>query len=182
MGLCVGFNLFVIDGQFDYDYYILVYVCCYLFVSVVNLDGQLFMICIDVGVEFVVIENVECLFFDENGELIEYMQFVIDFVFVFECDVKVIEVFVECVIVLDLFEKKDICVGNLNDLDNLVKVVDYFGIFQEKFIVFSDDKILEMYKNGDFGVIIVYFIFLQCWECVMCCVVEDVQVLQFVGV
>lgn len=181
MGLRAGSNLFVTDGQFDQDHYIPAYVRRYPFVSAANPDGQPSTICIDVGAEFVVTENAERPFFDENGEPTEYTQSAIDFVSAFERDAKATEAFVERVTALDLFEKKDIRVGNPNDPDNPVKVADYFGISQEKLAALSDDKILEMHKNGDLGVITAHLISLQRWERVMRRVADDVQASQPAG-
>lgn len=165
MGLRQGSNLFVMeDGNFDQDHYVPAYVRRYPFVSAANPDDQPSTICIDVDAEFVVSENPERSFFDEKGEPTEYTNQAIDYVSAFERDAKATEAFVERLIAMDLFEKKEVKVSDPANPDNPQTVAEYFGVSEEKFAAIPADKLAEMRDSGDLAAVISHLISLQRWE------------------
>lgn len=165
MGLRQGSNLFVKDdGNFDEDHYVPAYVRRYPFVSAANPDDQPSTVCIDVEAEFVVTENPERPFFDEDGEPTEYTQQAVDYVSAFERDAKATEAFVERLNALDLFEKKEVKVANPQDADNPATVAEYWGVSEEKFSALPGDKLVEMRESGDLVAVISHLISLQRWE------------------
>jgi len=165
MGLRQGTNLFVgEDGQFDQDHYVPAYVRRYPFVSASNPDDNPSTVCIDIDADFVVTENPERPFFNEDGEPSDYTKQAVDFVSAFEADAKATEAFVERLKALDLFDKKDVKLANPQDPENPVKVAEYFGVSEEKFSKLPADKLAEMRENGDLFAVVAHLISLQRWE------------------
>lgn len=165
MGLRQGSNVFVSeDGQFDPEHYIPAYVRRYPFVSATNPNDQASTVCVDMDADFVVSENPERPFFDENGEPSQYTQQAIDFVSAFENDARATEAFVERLIALDLLERKDVKVANPQDPQNPVTVAEYWGVSNEKFAALPADKLKEMQGNGDLTAIMAHLISLQRWD------------------
>ena len=165
MGLRQGSNLFVKDdGNFDDDHYVPAYVRRYPFVSAANPDDQPSTVCIDVAAEFVVSENAERPFFDEAGEPTQYTQQAVDYVSAFERDAKTTEAFVERMVALDLFEKKEVKVANPQDPENPATVAEYWGVSEEKFANLPAEKLVELRESGDLVAVISHLISLQRWE------------------
>ncbi|WP_300541899.1 SapC family protein [Maricaulis sp.] len=165
MGLRQGTNLFVDEnGQFDHEHYIPAYVRRYPFVSATGAGDQPSTVCVDMAADFVVAENPERPFFNENGEPTEYTQQAIDFVSAFENDARTTEAFVERLIALDLLEKKDIKVANPQDPDTPVTVAEYWGVANEKFAALPADKLKELHDSGDLVAITAHLISLQRWD------------------
>lgn len=165
MGLREGSNVFVTDeGTFDDDHYIPAYVRRYPFVSASNADDQPSTVCVDTSAEFVVSENPERPFFDENGEPTDYTKQAVDFVSAFENDAKATEAFIERLIALDLLETKTVKVSNPQDPENPVTVAEYWGVADKKFAELSGDQLKQLAQNGDLGAIMAHMISLQRWE------------------
>lgn len=164
MGLRQGSNLFVKDdGTFDTDHYIPAYVRRYPFVSATNPD-QPSTVCVDMDAEFVVTENPERPFFDENGEPTEYTRQAVDFVSAFENDARATEAFVERLVALDLLEQKDVKVANPQDPENPVTVAEYWGVSSDKFGALSAQQLKELQDNGMLTAIYAHLFSLQRWD------------------
>jgi hypothetical protein len=165
MGLRQGTNVFVTeDGQFDNEHYIPAYVRRYPFVSATSPTDQASTVCVDLDADFVVAENPERPFFEENGEPSQYTQQAIDFVSAFENDARATEAFVERLIAMDLLEQKDVKVANPQDPENPVTVAEYWGVSNEKFAALPGDKLKEMQDNGDLTAIMAHLFSLQRWD------------------
>lgn len=165
MGLRQGSNLFVTnEGTFDPDHYIPAYVRRYPFVSATNSGDQNSTVCVDVSADFVVSENPERPFFNENGEPTEYTQQAIDFVSAFENDARATEAFVERIKALDLLEQKNVKVANPQDPENPVTVAEYWGVASEKFANLTAEQLKQLHDSGDLVAITAHLISLQRWD------------------
>jgi hypothetical protein len=164
MGLRQGSNLFVKeDGTFDADHYIPAYVRRYPFVSATNPD-QPSTVCVDMDAEFIVSENPERPFFDENGEPTDYTRQAVDFVSAFENDARATEAFVEKLVALDLLEQKDVKVANPQDPENPVTVAEYWGVSSDKFAELTAKQLKELQESGSLTAIYAHLFSLQRWD------------------
>ena len=164
MGLRKGQNFFVNDGQFDQDHYMPAYVRRYPFVSASTGGDQPSTVCVDIDADFVVSENPERPFFDENGEPTEYMRQAVEYVTAFEGDVKRTEALVEKLVALDLLEKKEVKVGNQGDEGNQVTVAEYFGVSGDKLAALKPETLHEMMTSGELFAVYSHLVSLQRWD------------------
>lgn len=167
MGLRQNENVFVDEnGQLDREAVPPAFVRRYPFVSARNADDQPVTVCFDIEADGVT-QEPEIPFFNESGEPTAELQTAIDFVGAFESDARSTDRFVQRLVELDLFERKDVNITQgVNDRNpgQTQKIADYWGISEQKLNALPDETFLEL-KNGGFLVpIYAHLISLQRWE------------------
>lgn len=161
-------NLFVIDGYWVVDYYVLVYVCCYLFVFIQIDDLQNYVLGLDVEVEQVNqgdFDEGQLLF--ENGELIELVNVVMCFCGDFICEYELICQFSVVLIEQGLLVDCSIDVILFNGVQMLINgfcVVDV-----EKFFKLLDVLVVVWYCNGWLVLVYYYLSLLVCFNVLVQC-------------
>jgi hypothetical protein len=106
MGISQGQNMFIKeDGAFEVGAYIPAYIRRYPFVLANDSAREQLVVCIDRGA-YLLGEDYDIGFFDENGEATDYTKGCIQFCQDFEGEARRTEAFVQAVNDLDLFETR----------------------------------------------------------------------------
>jgi len=165
MGLRQGQNLFVTeDGQFDPNFMLPAFIRRYPFVSASNGADKPATFCVDIDADSVTDKNPEIPFFDENGEPTQVINQAIEFVSAFEQDARTTELFVQRLMDLDLFERKEISVADKADPTKQQKIAEYFGIDEKKLLALPSETVMELRDAGHLGAIYAHLVSLARWD------------------
>lgn len=165
MGLNQGQNLFVTDdGNFNPDFMLPAFIRRYPFVSASNGDGKPATVCVDIDADSVTDKNPEIPFFDENGEPTETTNQAIEFVSAFEQDARTTEIFVQRLIELDLFERKEISIADKSDPTKQQRIAEYYGIDEKKLLALPSETVMELRDAGHLGAIYAHLVSLARWD------------------
>jgi hypothetical protein len=166
MGIRDGENLYFNDkGQLDPDAYVPAYLRRLPFVFAADETGDNFVLCVDVGNPQVVKGGDFPLF--KGNEPSELVTNAMEFCKEFETERRRTEEFVKLLQDLDLFEVKEAAFTPRDE--NGVpaepqKIAEYYGVSEEKLGKLSDEKLLELHKNGALIMIYAHLISLQGWD------------------
>ncbi len=167
MGLNAGQNLFVQeDGGFEDGYYLPAYIRRYPFVLAGNDEQQELIVCIDRS-SVLLGEGGDTPLFDAKGEPTEYTKNAIKFCEDFEAERHRTTAFVAMLKEADLFENKQAVFNPLGPdgkPGEPVLIAEYFAVSEEKLGKLSDEKLLEMQKNGALGFIYAHLLSLLGWD------------------
>jgi hypothetical protein len=166
MGLRAGENLFISNGDFEYDAYVPAFIRRVPFVFA-NDDTQGRMIlCIDRGSPIVDPNGGDIALF-ENGQPSAYTQNCMEFCKEFENERQRSEEFVKLLRAHDLFEVKKATFtpqGPDGQPGEQQIIAEYMGVSEAKLAALSTDTLAELMKNGALQQIFVHLNSLVNWD------------------
>lgn len=165
MGMNNGGNLFVTDdGEYDKEAMMPAFLRRYPFVSASTGDDKPATVCVDVDAESVTDKKPDFPFFDANGEPTDIVKQAIEFVSAFETDARTTELFVQRLMELDLFERKEVSIADQTDRTKQHKVAEYFGVDEKKLLALPTETFIELRDSGHLGAIYAHLISLSRWD------------------
>jgi hypothetical protein len=167
MGLKAGQNLFVTeDGGFEEGFYLPAYIRRYPFVLAGDDEQKQLIVCIDVSSPLLG-ENTETPLFDDKGVATEYTKNAIKFCEDFEGERVRTAQWIEMLRGLDIFETKQAAFTPMaadGSTGQPILIAEYQAISEEKVNALSDEKLLELQKNGALGFIYAHLLSLLAWD------------------
>ena len=166
MGIRVGENLFVTDGQFEQDFYMPAFARRYPFVLAGDQANDRFVVCVDEAAECVTNKTPTQMFFD-GEDTSAFTKEAFQFLQNFERDRQATDQMIKAFKDLDLFEQKEMNFQGQNadgSPGERQKIADYFAITEERLKTLEPAKLKEFTENGYLAVAHAHMISLGNWQ------------------
>jgi hypothetical protein len=167
MGIRGGENLFVANGEVDPEVYLPAFVRRYPFVFATDQNGSGDMlVCID-RLAPMIGENTEAPFFI-GDQPSQFMANAIEFLKEFDLCGQATQIFVKTLMDMDLFEKKQTVISNVNEKGESAQVTaDYYAVSEEKLVALPADKFNALREMNMIGPIYAHLVSLLSWPRVL---------------
>ncbi|PHR60100.1 MAG: peptidase [Robiginitomaculum sp.] len=166
MGIRGNENLFVIDGNFNNNFYMPAFARRYPFVLAGDNENDRFVVCVDEKAECVTDKKPTQKFFDGDKPS-QFTNDAFEFLKQFEQDRRATDTMITRFKELDLFEQKEMNFQGNNEDGSLAdkqKIADYFAVSDEKLRALDDKTLREFMDKGYLSVAYSHMASLGNWQ------------------